>query len=171
MSSFCALNYRSRTTTLRHMIAATIFPIIPATGKSLWVLGIIAVVLLLSLVPLGYTAWSTRHVNCTVSPEGLRIQGDMYGRLIPLKSLVLDQAVTTNLTTDKEHQAKWRTNGVGLPGYASGWFKLRNGEKALLFVTDKTRVARIPTTEGYTVMLSVADPLALIDALKQYKVP
>ena len=153
------------------MNTTTVFPIIPAAGKSLWVLAAIALVLVLSAVLMGYIAWSTRHVTCTVSPAGLRIQGDMYGRLIPLQSLVLDKAAATNLTTDKDHQAKWRTNGVGLPGYASGWFKLRNGEKGLLFVTDPTHVARIPTTEGYTVMLSVSDPAALIDALRQQHAP
>jgi hypothetical protein len=153
------------------MNASTVFPIIPAAGKSLWFLAIIALVLVLGAVLMGYIAWSTRHVTCTVSPAGLRIQGDMYGRLIPLQSLMLDKAAATNLTKYKEHQAKWRTNGVGLPGYASGWFKLRNGEKGLLFVTDPTRVARIPTTEGYTVMLSVSDPAALIDALRQQHVP
>ncbi len=148
-----------------------VFPIIPAAGKSLWVLAAIALVLVLSALLMGYIAWSTRHVTCTISPEGLRIQGDMYGRLIPLQSLVLEEAAVTNLTTDKDHQAKWRTNGVGLPGYASGWFKLRNGKKGLLFVTDPTRVARIPTTEGYTVMLSVSEPAALIDALRQQRAP
>lgn len=148
-----------------------VFPIIPAAGKSLWVLAAIALVLVLSALLMGYIAWSTRHVTCTISPEGLRIQGDMYGRLIPLQSLVLEEAAVTNLTTDKDHQAKWRTNGVGLPGYASGWFKLRNGKKGLLFVTDPTRVARIATTEGYTVMLSVSEPAALIDALRQQRAP
>lgn len=153
------------------MDTTLVFPVIPAASKSLWFIAIIAVVLLLSAALLGYLAWSTRHVTCTVSQEGLRIEGDMYGRLIPLRTLQLDKAAVTNLKQDKEHQAKWRTNGIGLPGYASGWFKLRNGEKALLFVTDPTRVARIPTTEGYSVMLSVSEPAALIDALKRQNGP
>lgn len=153
------------------MDTSIVFPIIPAGAKSLWVIAIIAVVLVLGAALMGYLAWSTRHVTCTVSPEGLRIQGDLYGRLIPLRALQLDKAVVTNLKQDKEHQAKWRTNGTGLPGYASGWFKLRNGEKALLFITDPTRVARIPTTEGYSVMLSVSEPAALIDALKRQTGP
>ncbi len=163
--------YSTEGITLSRMNTTTVFPIIPAAGKSLWVLAAIALALLLTMALMGYLAWSTRHVTCTVSPAGLRIQGDMYGRLIPLQSLLLEQATVSNLTTDKEHQAKWRTNGVGLPGYASGWFKLRNGEKGLLFVTDPTRVARIPTTEGYTVMLSVSEPAALIDALRHLHDP
>ena len=29
-----------------------------------------------------------------------------------------------------------RTMGTGLPGYRAGWFRLRNGEKALLYLTE-----------------------------------
>lgn len=140
---------------------------IPAASKSLWFFAIISLVLIGVLVLMIWLAWSMQHARFTVSNEGLRLQGDLYGRLIPLKSLKLDEAVVTNLKIDKDHQPKWRTMGTGLPGYSAGWFKLRNGEKALLFVTDNTRVARIPTTAGYSVMLSVSEPAALIDALKQ----
>jgi hypothetical protein len=35
---------------------------------------------------------------------------------------------------------------------------LKNGEKALVFVTDPSRVVRIPTTDGYSVLMSVAAP-------------
>lgn len=149
------------------MNASTVFPMIPAASKSLWFFAIIGLILLGVFLMMGWVAWSMQHAQFTVSKEGLRLRGDLYGRMIPLKSLKLDQAVVTNLNTDKDHQPKWRTMGTGLPGYAAGWFKLRNGEKGLLYVTDRTRVARIPTTEGYTVMLSVSDPAALIDALKQ----
>ena len=120
---------------------------------------------------MGWLAWSMQHAEFTVSNDGLRLQGDLWGRTIPLKSLKLDEAVVTNLNTDTAHQPTRRTMGTGLPGYAAGWFKLRNGIKGLLYVTDRTRVARIPTTEGYVVMLSVAEPQALIEALKREKVP
>jgi hypothetical protein len=149
------------------MNASTVFPMIPAASKSLWFFAIIGLILVGALLMMGWVAWSMRHATFTVSNEGLRLQGDLYGRLIPLKSLKLDEAVVTNLNTDRDHQPKWRTMGTGLPGYAAGWFKLRNGTKALLYVTDRTHVARIPTTEGYTVMLSVADPTALIEALSR----
>lgn len=132
------------------MNAATVFPMIPAASKSLWFFVIISLILVGALVLMVWLAWSMQHVRFTVSNEGLRLQGDLYGRLIPLKSLKLEEAMVTNLNTDKDHQPK-----------------LRNGEKALLFVTDRTHVARIPTTEGYTVMLSVSEPAALIDELKR----
>ncbi len=153
------------------MSTSTVFPMIPAASKSLWFFAIISLVLLAGIVLMIWLAWSMQNVRFTVSNEGLRLQGDLYGRLIPLKSLKIDEAVVTNLHMDKDHQPKWRTMGTGLPGYAAGWFKLRNGTTALLSVTDRTRVARIPTTEGYTVLLSVAEPQALIDALKGQNMP
>lgn len=153
------------------MSTSTVFPMIPAASRSLWFFAIISLVLLAGIVLMIWLAWSMQNVRFTVSNEGLCLQGDLYGRLIPLKSLKIDEAVVTNLHMDKDHQPKWRTMGTGLPGYAAGWFKLRNGTKALLYVTDRTRVARIPTTEGYTVLLSVAEPQALIDALKGQNMP
>lgn len=153
------------------MSASIVFPMIPAASKSLWFFAIISLVLVGVLVLMLWLAWSMQHVRFTVSNEGLRLQGDLYGRLIPLKSLKLGEAVVTNLNTDKDHQPKWRTMGTGLPGYAAGWFKLRNGAKGLLYISDRTRVARIPTTEGYIVMLSVAEPQTLINALKQQNTP
>jgi len=153
------------------MSATTVFPMVPAASKSLWFFAIISLVLVGALVLMLWLAWSMQNVRFTVSHEGLRLQGDLWGRLIPLKSLKLDEAVATNLNTDKDHQPKWRTMGTGLPGYSAGWFKLRNGVKALLYVTDRTRVVRIPTTEGYTVMLSVNDPAFLIDVLRKQTAP
>jgi len=44
-----------------------------------------------------------------------------------------------------------------VPGYRSGWFRLANGTKALLYVTDPNKVVQVPTTAGYTVLLSVAE--------------
>jgi hypothetical protein len=56
--------------------------------------------------------------------------------------------------------------GTGLPGYSAGWFSLRNGEKALLFVTDRSRVVRIPTRDGYSLMVSPRHPQAFMEALR-----
>ena len=54
-----------------------------------------------------------------------------------------------------------------MPGYRSGWFRLRDGEKALLYVTDPTRVVYVPTTEGYSVLLSVAEPDVFLSSLRR----
>ena len=63
-------------------------------------------------------------------------------------------------------QPKWRRIGTALPGYQAGWFRLRNGEKALLYLTDRTRAVYIPTTAGYSLLLSPADPDAYLSRLR-----
>ena len=60
-----------------------------------------------------------------------------------------------------------RTFGTSIGGYKAGWFRLRDGERALLYVTDPTRVAYVPTTNGYAVLVSVADPAAFLTSLRK----
>jgi hypothetical protein len=143
-----------------------VFPIIPASSGVFAVL-IPVVVLMLALVVLfAYFAYSSRHVRFEAGEEGLKIVGDLYGRTIPASELIADQARALDLTLDRDHALAWRTNGVGLPGYKSGWFRLRNGEKALVFVTDARRVAYVPTRAGYSVLMSVAEPDRFVEAIR-----
>jgi hypothetical protein len=55
--------------------------------------------------------------------------------------------------------------GTGLPGYQAGWFRLRNGDRALLYLTDRSKAVYVPTTEGYGVLLSPAEPEQFLAAL------
>ena len=61
--------------------------------------------------------------------------------------------------------------GTAMRGYRSGWFRLRNGDRALLYLTDQTRAVYVPTTEGYSVLLSPADPDAFLVALRRSAQP
>lgn len=139
------------------------FPIVaPPLSTLLFSLLILAPVLLILL----YLLFAPRLVRFEVSPEGLRIRGEIYGRLIPAAELDLENARAVDLTADPDRRLGRRTNGIGLPGYASGWFRLKNGEKSLVFVTDKTRVAYIPTRQGYSVLLSVERPHEFLSILR-----
>jgi PH (Pleckstrin Homology) domain-containing protein len=60
--------------------------------------------------------------------------------MIPASELMLDGARPIDLTAELEYKPKWRTNGTGLPNYKAGWFRLQNGQKALLFVGDPRQV-------------------------------
>jgi hypothetical protein len=144
-----------------------VFPMIPGSSKPLWINGGIIIFLCALACFLGYIAYSTRHVQFVVSGGNLQIKGDLYGRNIALDKLILDQAREVDLNQERPLQPGIRTNGVGLPGYLSGWFKLRGGEKALLFVTDKKHVIYLPTRAGYSLLLSVAEPPIFLAALKR----
>ncbi len=144
-----------------------IFPIVPAQARALWFLGGIAVLMVALTALFAFLAYSCRYTQFEVSPGGLRIRGDLYGRSIPAQSLIVDEARRLDWQREPDYRSRRRSNGTGLPGYLAGWFKLSNREKALLFVTDPGRVVYIPTREGYSVLLSVDDPERFLRSLRQ----
>lgn len=144
------------------------FHILPGSARTLWLLPtiLVATVVTVGVVILA-SARGARSTSFEVSPAGLRIRGDLYGRMIPAAAIQVAAARPVDLTTERDLQPTMRTMGTGLPGYKAGWFRLRNGQKALLYVTDKSRVAYIPTTAGYAVLLSVPDPAAFVASLNR----
>jgi hypothetical protein len=142
-----------------------VFTIVPASNGPFWLLAGIVVMMVVLVAIFVWLTVSSKNVRFEVSENGLNIAGVMYGRNIPRASLVADGVRVLNLHRDREYGLRWRTNGAGLPGFSAGWFKLRNGEKSLCFVTDSHRVVYVPTTEGYSVLISVPEPEAFKTAL------
>jgi hypothetical protein len=143
------------------------FPIAPAAGRALWFVPILLVVVLVPVVVLvGSSVRGSRSARFEVSPEGLRLRGDWYGRTIPADQLRGQSAKRVDFAAEPALAPKIRTMGTGLPGYQAGWFRLRNGEKALLYLTDRSRAVYVPTTAGYSLLLSPADPDAFLSAIR-----
>ena len=140
------------------------FSIAPAETRVLWLIWLIPLVVLVIVVSVLWgSITGARMSTFEVSPEGLRLRGDWYGRLIPANHLQrgkrVDLAATPDLTPRR------RTMGTGLPGYQAGWFRLRNGDRALLYLTDRSKAVYVPTTEGYSVLLSPSEPERFLAAL------
>jgi len=143
-----------------------IFPIAPAESRYLWFL-IPVVVILVGAIALVATSVRGAHASrFEIRADGLRLEGDWYGRFIPKTQLRVDLARRVDLGYQEELRPRWRRLGTGLPGYQAGWFRLRNGEKALLYLTDRTRAVYIPTTAGYSLLLSPADPDGFLSRLR-----
>jgi hypothetical protein len=163
------------------------FSIAPVSGKSL---ALVAPLLLIiactagkfpaAMVPLGFMGvvliavfvfpiYSSRRVRVWTDQKSLWIRGELHGRNIDMSSLKLATAKIVNLNEARELRPRWRTNGMGLPGYQTGWFKLTDGEKALLFVTDPTAVVYIPTGEGYSLLMSVSDPPRFLASIRKHE--
>ena len=143
-----------------------VFSISPASSKPLWFIAIITALLTLVLAMLLYTGYSSQHSRVELGSDRLRLVGDFWGRTIPLELLEASQAVIVDLDNKSEYSPKRRTFGTGLPGYASGWFRLRNGEKALVYLTRSKQVVYIPTSLDYVLLLSVEKPNRFIEALQ-----
>jgi hypothetical protein len=129
----------------------------------MWALVIIAVVLVLAGAA---TFFLSRAPKFEVSPEGLRISGSPFGRMIPAAQLRIDAARLVDFTKSPDLRPKWRTMGVGLPGYQAGWFRLHDGEKALVFLSGKRPAMYDPTDAGYCLLISPDDPAALLSSLR-----
>lgn len=147
------------------MPTAETFAIAPAGTRPLWILLPAFLVLLGGMALLGAAWFGSQRASIEVSPAGLRLRGDLYARLIPTSQLRGGAARLVDLRTAPEYRPTRRSLGTGLPGYAAGWFRLASGEKALLFLTDRTRAVYIPTRAGYAVLVSPRDPPALLAAL------
>lgn len=141
------------------------FPIAPAGLKPLWVLVPVAAVLALVVVLLVVSIAGSRNARFEVSADTLRLHGDFYGRTVALSAIRPGTARRVDLDVVEELQPRARTWGTGLPGYQSGWFRLRNGERALLYLTDRRKAVYVPTTLGYSLLLSPTDPDAFLAAL------
>ena len=148
-----------------------VFGIIPASSGPytiIWIISVAVIVILLLVAAMFIsTGYQSRHLQFTITDEGLRIHPGLYGRLIPWGDIDTAGVRVVNLNVETEYQPKWRTNGAGLPGFASGWFKLANKEKALVFLTDRNRVVYIPTNKDYSVLLSVREAEELTGVLQE----
>ncbi len=151
----------------------SVFNIVPASSGTftvIWIIaGLIFVILVGVLVLFGTMVYQSRHARFTVTDAGLNIGPGLYGRFIPRDQIQADGVKVVDLNIDKEYALGRKTNGSNLPGFDSGWFKLKDGQKALVFVTDKTRVVYIPTTDNYSVLLSTADADGLAGAIRAWR--
>jgi hypothetical protein len=143
-----------------------VFAIEPASVRALWVIGLLPLVILgLVICIVGAAALGARGARFEVSSDGLRIRGDWYGRLIPASQLRGDDARRVDFSQSPGLAPVRRTFGTGLPGYQAGWFRLQNGDRALLCLTDRRKAVYVPTTNGYGLLLSPSDPDGFVAAL------
>jgi hypothetical protein len=89
-----------------------------------------------------------------ISPADLRWL--WFVAVIPLAAVLLAVSAL-GLAIGGARGARFEVSPEGL--------RLRNGEKALLYLTDRSRAVYVPTHDGYSVLLSPADPDAFLAAL------
>ena len=138
-----------------------------ASSNARW--GIVVLGLIPTLMGLGLIASGLNTPRLEITEAGLRLSGEFYGRFIPTTELNLEQSRLVDLTHEPNLMPTIRTFGTGLPGYSAGWFKLRNGAKALLYLTNRTQAVYLPTTAGYVVLVSPKDPTGFLAQLQKLK--
>jgi hypothetical protein len=143
------------------------FAIIPASSRSLWVFYVLMLLLFVGVASVLFiTGRGSRASRFELSEAGLRLRGDLWGRMIPSNALRGGAARIVDLATTPDLQPRWRTSGTTFSGYRAGWFRLRNGEKALVYLTETSRTVYVPTRKGYSVMLTPQQPERFLERLR-----
>jgi hypothetical protein len=85
---------------------------------------------------------------------------------VPLSRLRRRGVRVVDLAAHPELRPALRLWGTGLPGYGAGWFRLRNGEKAVCLLLERNKVCYLRSDEDrLSLLLSLEDPDALRAAL------
>ena len=149
----------------------TVYTLVPPQGRASSALWIVPVVLFVIFAVVGVLVSKTiagaRGSTFALSPAGLRIRGDLWGRTLPAAHLRGASARVVDLRSEPALAPRSRTAGTAIPGYRSGWFRLANGEKALLYLTTSEGVVYCPTSAGYSLLLSVRDPERFLAHLRR----
>ena len=148
-----------------------VFHIVPAgsrTASMMYpVMGLLFAILVGVGVMLGLSVRGSRASTFTVDAGGLQISGDLYGRQIAASAIRGDAVRVVDMRREQKLQPAMRTMGTALPGYQAGWFRLENGEKALLYLTSREQAVYVPTTLGYSVIMSADRPEEMVARLRE----
>ena len=133
-------------------------PAAPLLASGLFVLVVSAIVTL-------WIVRMTRRIAVMLDDDALTVATGVATQRFPLATLRANGVRTVDLAAHPELKPWLRTWGIGLPGLASGWFRLRNKGKALCVLTGRERVTVLKADDGTWVLLSLADTSALRSAI------
>lgn len=147
------------------------FALIPVVSRNHMFNGLVFIPIVFLVVGavalLGVTLFTIPHIKFIVSEQDLKITYPFYGRSFRFQELKIEEARLVNISKEPEFKPVWRLNGVGLPGFGGGWFKLKNKKKALLFLSDQRHAVYLPTTRGYVLLMSPQEPRQFLTRLKE----
>ena len=123
----------------------------------------------LIILPLiaGGLAWSMHHHRIEIEDGLLVLRRHLFPKKISMGELDLAQARVVDLNSQRGLQPTRKISGSSLPGYRFGLFRLRNGKKGWLRVTDWHRVLVVPLHNGEFIFFSPERPEAVLDALRR----
>ena len=146
--------------TLALAVAALLLPTPP------WIRLALAVGLLALAGLLAYFLIAGSRASVFVDEDAVRLDIPVYGRSIPRASIDSAAARAITFGSSPQLRPRLRTNGMSVPGYHVGWYRLTDGSRALAALTAMDReVAYVPLVDGTAVLLSVRDPKDLVARL------
>jgi hypothetical protein len=118
-------------------------------------------------VALPLVAWRISARRVRLDARGLDVHRLPWSRKVAVADLDLERAEIVDLAQRPGLQPTLKLVGSRMPGYRSGYFRLRNGARASLVLTGTQRVLVLPRRDGNYVLLSLEAPGALLEALRR----
>ncbi|MGA9333509.1 MAG: hypothetical protein WBV39_04460 [Rudaea sp.] len=119
----------------------------------------------IALVPIVFVcgllvvAWSIRRSGVRVEHDTLVVNTGTGTKRVAIAALRAHGLRVVDLSERTELQPVFKLWGTGLPGFAGGWFRLRNGDKAVCLLLDRQRVSWLRSdADRLTLLLSLAKP-------------
>lgn len=133
-------------------------------GSAAWSLAIATLITVL-------LCWLFFRRRVQLDGNVLSVHSTFYSKHTPVQQMDLQHAAVVDLKQDPRHGLRRKTNAYGMPGFHSGHYRLQGGGKGFALVTDVHRVLVIPVRDGPTLLLSMAEPQSLLDALRRAATP
>jgi hypothetical protein len=121
----------------------------------------------IALVVCALLAWLMRRHRLRLDAAALDITTSFYHQRLPLSDLQLDAARVIAIDERPELKPMLKTNGMALPGFASGWFRSRAFKKLFVATAGGQRLLWLPTRRGFALLLQPRQPQALLDRLRE----
>jgi len=151
----------------------TFFEVIPQPKGNVYAFPIIMIIFI--FITMLVVTWlmigiiiTTKNTSISIKNGEVVINSFLYGRKIPIENVLINEIKTINLNQDEEYGISVRTNGIGLPNYKSGWMRLKNGKRALVYLTNKEKVLLMPTKD-FVILFSMEKTEEFISKIKEIK--
>ncbi len=107
-----------------------------------------------------------RRQRITLDGDRLTIASGLHTYRVQASEIDLDQAQIVSLTDTPNLKPVRQSFGTGMPGYHAGRFRLRDRRAAFVLLTSKQKVLSLPSHQGRVLLLSLEQPQALLNALR-----
>ncbi|MDP6416565.1 MAG: PH domain-containing protein [Gammaproteobacteria bacterium] len=128
-------------------------------------IGITSSVTLLSIILFAALVYFLLKTEILLDTQTLNVKAAFYERNVNLSDIIWANSHIIDLSNMPEFTPRVRVNGIGLPGYRAGWFRLANGSQAFLLVTHGP-LAYLPVQGGKDFLLSIKESSPLFEKIK-----
>ena len=149
----------------------TFFELIPPPKGNVFAFPIIMIIfvfitmLVITWLMVG-TIFTTKNTSISIKDGEVVINSFLYGRKIPIENILINEIKIINLNQNEEYGISGRTNGISLPNYKSGWIRIKNGKRALIYLTNKEKVLLLPTKD-FVILFSMEKTEKFINRIKK----